>query len=103
MLDFLSRADQGGVHDGLFGLRHDLLALLEQAFHARTLLALDLDAELLADLFKALRMPAGLVEVILKGLAQLLSGGRFGHSGKRLDDLVLGAVQIFDLVLKQGF
>jgi hypothetical protein len=67
------------------------------------LLARELYVELAADLIEALDMAAGFFEVALEGALQLRRARRPRHFGERLDDLILGVVDVFQLVNKQLF
>ena len=101
MLHALRRADEAGVERVVVELLDHFLAFLDQPFGSLALLALGCEVEFLGDLFEAGDVAARFLEVLLERSAQLRVGRVLRHFRKRLDDLVLGAVEILDLSFEQ--
>jgi hypothetical protein len=101
VLDVLRLGDQTGVqHVRVRLLLEELLRLLDEPFHADALLAARTLVEVGEDLLEPLDLPLGHAEVLTERGGQLLMRGRFDHLRQRLDDLLLGAVevlQVFDV------
>src|SRR5262249_14756766 len=98
----LRRRDQGGVQDGRLGvLVHEFLTLFDQPLDRLALLAPGALVELLEDAVQAFHLSSGLFEVFLESALQLRRGGGLRHAGQDLDDLILGAVKILELVKVQ--
>src|SRR5690606_19618405 len=104
VLDALRRADQGRIESraGLT-LLHDGVALLDQALHALTGMTGDGDAEILADLLDPGEVPFRHLEVLLDGLLQFRAAGGLGKFRQSLDQLLLRAVKVFEVVLEYIF
>ena len=98
VLDVLSRGDESGIEDfGLRALLDELGAFLEDALHAVALLAARALAELAAD--RSSRLTCWRVCLLVLGEAALeirVSRGP-DHLGQRLENLLLGAVQVLEL------
>ncbi len=99
MLHALGRSDEGGVeHVGVGALLQQLLAFLQQPLHSLALVAAQRLADALADLLEAAELLLGLTKVLLEALPQLGVLRLLDHFRQRLDDLLLGAVQILELL-----
>ncbi len=48
-------------------------------------------------------MALGLLEMALEGVAERFARGGLRHAGQRLEQLVLGAVEVLDLIFQQRF
>jgi hypothetical protein len=57
--------------------------------------------ELVEHLLEALDLAPGFLAVMLEGLAQLVGLGRLGHFGERLHQLLLGVIDVPELVDQQ--
>src|SRR5207244_9808921 len=86
---------------GLHVLLQELLGLLDQPFHRDALFRPRAVAHQLEDLLEARDLALGLGEVLLERGAQLLGRGSLRHPGEGLGDLLLGAVEIPELVEQQ--
>src|SRR3989440_10500443 len=104
MLDALRRADQGCVAGHRVATHADhLLALGDETLHPLANLGRHRDAELAKGFLDATHMATCLVEVVLERVAELLVMRGLGHLRERTDELSLGAVQIFELLLQDVF
>jgi hypothetical protein len=101
VLDALGGADQRSVLRGRVAvLLHHLLAFGDEPLHCLAHLGRRRDAELAERLVDPLQVTARLLEVVLDGLPQLVVMRRLRHLRQRLDELLLGAVQILELFLQ---
>ena len=95
VLDFIGGGDQAGILDGVLGAgAQDVLAFRDQPFHGFARLALGLHAHHGEDLFESLDVPLRFFEVRLEARPQVFGRGRLGHFRQRLDQLLLGIVQV---------
>jgi hypothetical protein len=101
VLDALRRTDEAGIERVVLEFVHHFLAFLDQPFGALALLALGGEIELLRDLLETLHVAARLFQVLLERGGELFVGGVLSHFRQRLDDLVLGAVQVLDLIFEE--
>jgi len=102
VLDLLGGGDQAGVEDLGLGLGVDeFLTLLGDALETLAGLLLGAGAELLEGLLQPRHLVLGLLEVLGEALAQLLVAGRLDHLGQGLEDLMLGPIQVLQLVDQQ--
>jgi len=102
MLDRLRGGEHRGVEDLLVGhLAHDLLSLVQDAVHRGAVHALDLLAVHLEDLLQALHLSLGLAQVCLERLLELGRARLLDHLRQRLQDLVLGVVDVLQRVDEQ--
>lgn len=72
-----------------------ILSLLDKPLHRRTLLTGRGIVQILEDLLEALNLTFRLLDVIVKGLLQLVVRGLVPHLRERTHQLFLGAVQVF--------
>src|SRR5215207_3578078 len=102
VLGGLRGIDQGRVQHGLVGdLACDLVGFLDDAVDRRAIDRLHLGAVHAEYLLEALHMRPGFVEMGQKALLELLVGGLFGHFWQRFYELLLGIVDILQLMYEQ--
>ena len=95
----LGLVDEAGVEHVRIGVFLDqLIALLDQPFHPDALLPTRTDAELAADLLEPLDVLGGLFQMRAERLLELRIVCRFRQLGQRFDELLLGAVEILQLI-----
>jgi hypothetical protein len=98
VLDALRRGDDRGVERfTLVVLLEKLVALGEQAFHSLALVAAGFLTELREHLLEAVDVLSRLHFVLLECTSQIGVRRGFRHFRKRLQDLLLGAVEILEL------
>ena len=99
MLDALRLRDETGVEDLLLRiLLEKLLRLFDEPLHADALLAARAGAKHLEHLLQPLDVAFGLLEMVGECLLQLRVGRCFDHFRQRFDELLLGAVQVLQLL-----
>ena len=104
MFDTLGGADEAGIADGILGVFADEFgALHDEAFHGLAFVAGEFLVEDSGDLLEALDVAFGLIEVFLKAGFEVLVGCGFRHFRQRFDQLIFGAVEVFEFVKKQVF
>ncbi|CEE80472.1 hypothetical protein XAC2852_790195 [Xanthomonas citri pv. citri] len=104
MLHLLRTADQCRIaHRAGLDFIDDLAALLHQAFHRSAFDALELDAQNLDDLVDAFDLALGFFQMSFEGLLQFRLGGRTRKTRQRLGQLLLGAVDVRQLVDEKVF
>ena len=104
MLYALGGADEAGIADWILGVFADELgALLDEAFHGLAFVAGEFFVEDSGDLLETLDVAFGLFEVFLKAGFEILVCGGFRHFREGLDQLVFGAVEVFEFVKKEVF
>jgi hypothetical protein len=102
VLDLAAGADEAGIEDDLLVVvLHDLLSLLYDAFHAMAGAALGAHIHRLKDLFEPLHLALGHFQMLAERILEFLVGGRFGHPGKRSDELFLRIEQILEFFHQQ--
>ena len=102
MLDPLSGGDQARVHgDVVEVLLKNRLALLEDAFHAFARLGSRRLAQQLEGLLDASHLAFGFAQVIGKRLRQRLVRGGLHHLRQGFRDLLLGVIDVAQLVQKR--
>ena len=95
----LGGTDELGVAHGIGAVGLDGLgAFLDEALHGVAGLALGFLAEELKRLLEAVHMAAGLLEMFGEAFLQFLVGGGLGHFGQGLEELILGVVEILELI-----
>src|SRR5215210_124885 len=107
VLDPLRGGDEAGVdHLGIALHLDHLVAFLDQPLHPLARMPLGTVAQVLEDLLQAAHLLLRLPQMLLETLLEIGRRGPLGHLGKRVDQLRLGAVEIFELFeveVFQGF
>jgi len=104
MLDALGGADEAGIPHGIFGIFADeFRALFDETFHRLAFVAAQLLADHVGNLIQPFHVPLGLFQVFFETGLQFLIRGSFGHFRQRFYQLVFGAVEVLQFVMKKVF
>src|SRR5688500_17078942 len=99
VLDSLRGGDDAGMEDvGLGVLLEERSALLDQPRHPLALVASGTELRPGEDLFEPRYLPLRRRQVVAERFLEILVVGGLDHLGERLDELLLGAVEILELV-----
>jgi hypothetical protein len=99
VLDGLRCTDDGGIQNFLVAnFASDLIAFLDQTVNGRAFDALRLLAKLLERLVETLDLLLRLFEMVLETLGQVTVRGFVDQFRQRLNDLVLGVVDVLQTV-----
>ena len=102
MLGGLGGVDEGGIQYHFVGdLAGDLVGFLDDAIDRRAIDRLHRGTMHLEHLLQALHMRLGFIEVSQKSLLELFVGGLFRHFRKRFHQLLLGIIDVLQLMHEQ--
>jgi len=102
MLDPLGGGNQAGIHDLFVGvLFHEFGAFLDQPLHAFAGLTFGSEVQRLEYLLQAYDVSLRLFQMLLERLFQIRCRGSLGHLGEGFDQLLLGVVEVFQLLYEQ--
>ncbi|GGE43303.1 hypothetical protein GCM10007276_20720 [Agaricicola taiwanensis] len=104
MFDGLRRREQRGIqHFLVVYILGDMFGFLDDAVDGFAIHAFGLFANHGEYLLKALNVGTCLPQMFLKSSLEFRAGGFFSHGGQVLLDLLLGVIDIFELVLEEVF
>ena len=100
MFDGLAGGEEPRVQRRTFGLFHQSVSLLDQAFNGIALFAGCLFPDRLEDLLQLLDLFLRFQKMLLVRFLQLRAPGRLGDFGQRLGDRVFGVINVLKSVLE---